>query len=504
MKVELGDIHEALARCIGFRQLASDEREQLASTAQLTEWSPGETLVRLGEQPDQAYVLIGGYFDARDGRGESLALLRSGDVVGEAHLLLPGPATADVVAITHGTALAVDAAAARAAMMESPAATLDLASLTVERTRRSRLRSLQRPQVVGVSGSDAHREGAQRLVAALREVGLEVIEAPSQPVDTLVVVGQPGNPTHATRRLQINGSRGALIDDAIHMRISRWQAEDLARLVRLVNGGARIAVFSGGGVRAAAHVGILAELRKAGIEFDASIGVSAGGIGALSVGFQIDADAMEQLGHEWASGLRLTRDFGPTGHGFFTGRSLTESCRAQIGDRRLEDAERPCILVAADVGARRQYLWTKGPAWLALRSSASIPGLFPPVRYDGRLLVDGGVIDNLPTTLPHRMFPEPEVFAMDVGTAAGVTADGFSEDGIASRRNVVAEIPQLLNLLGGMVTQPSASPNCAHLFRPDIAGISILGRGSLGDAIAAGRRCAKEWLSETATLDCKH
>ena len=58
MKVELGDIHEALARCVGFRQLASDEREQLASTAQLTEWSPGETLVRLGEQPDQAYVLL--------------------------------------------------------------------------------------------------------------------------------------------------------------------------------------------------------------------------------------------------------------------------------------------------------------------------------------------------------------------------------------------------------------------------------------------------------------
>lgn len=486
---------EVFAKCVGFRHLQSEQRSALVSTAQRFEWTSGDMVVRLGEPPDSLHLITSGYFDARDERGQSLALLRAGDVVGESHLLLPGPATADVVAITDGSTLGIAASDARSVLVTSPEATLDLASLAIARTRRSRLRSLQQPRVIGVAGDRIGAKGPKELIAALAETGLEIIENPSQPVDSLLVIGATNNAVHATRRMQIHETNEEAIDDALHMLVSGWEPHEIERIVRLVTGGARVAVFSGGGIRAAAHIGILSELRAKGIDFDAAIGVSAGGFAALGVGFQIDSTAIEELGRRWANGVRLARDLGPTGQGIFTGRSFTETCQAQLGSRRLEHAERPCVLLAADATARRPHPWTSGPAWLALRSSTSIPGVFPPIRYGDRLLVDGGVVDNLPTTLAHNLFPEPEIFAMDVGLGTGVDPAGFSEDGIASRRRVAADIPQLIDLLTSLATQPSASPTCSHLLRPDIHEFSLLSLGSYSEAVDAGRRCAKEWLA---------
>jgi len=67
-----------------------------------------------------------------------------------------------------------------------------------------------------------------------------------------------------------------------------------------------------------------------------------------------------------------------------------------LGEVRIEDLERPYFAVAADLVTAEEVVLDRGPLWLAVRASGSIPVLLNPVRVDRKFLVDGGVINNVP------------------------------------------------------------------------------------------------------------
>ena len=166
-------------------------------------------------------------------------------------------------------------------------------------------------------------------------------------------------------------------------------------------------VLSGGASLGATQAGMLQALYERDIHPDVFVGTSAGAINAaFAAGRPSTVDTAIELQRIWLGLTRsqifpaspLTAALGALGvrdHSFPPS-GLQRVIERQCDFARLEDAAVPVHVVAADVLTGEEVLLSHGPVVDALLASAAIPGVFPPVVWDGRLLMDGGVVDNVP------------------------------------------------------------------------------------------------------------
>lgn len=160
---------------------------------------------------------------------------------------------------------------------------------------------------------------------------------------------------------------------------------------------ARVALVLGsGGARGYAHLGAVQELRDRGHEIVAVSGTSMGAVVGGLVAAGKDAEFAA-----WASGLtgrRVVRLADPTwaGGGAATAERLMAALDEIVGDVLIESLPIPFTAVATDLAARREVWFQRGPLIPAMRASFAIPGLFTPAVVDGRVLVDGGLLNPLP------------------------------------------------------------------------------------------------------------
>jgi NTE family protein len=156
----------------------------------------------------------------------------------------------------------------------------------------------------------------------------------------------------------------------------------------------RVGVALGGGsARGYAHIGVLAALHRRGLAPDVVVGTSFGAvIGALyALGHdpeRLRADAEELRRRDV---LPRIVDVGFGRGALFAGERLEAYFRGLVGDARIEDLPRTLAVVATDVDTGERVVLREGPLAVALRASASLPGLFAPVDWDGRRLIDGGI-----------------------------------------------------------------------------------------------------------------
>jgi len=156
-------------------------------------------------------------------------------------------------------------------------------------------------------------------------------------------------------------------------------------------------VFSSGGARGSAHVGVLKVLAESGIAPDVIAGTSMGAQvgGAYAVGIPID-----EMEAQWRSTSfgRVFRTLFPTipWSGWSSGREIVRYLDRLLGDHRIEDLSIPFAAVATDLKAGTSVSITSGSLTRAIRASLSVPGLFTPVWIDDRLLIDGGVANPMP------------------------------------------------------------------------------------------------------------
>ncbi len=162
----------------------------------------------------------------------------------------------------------------------------------------------------------------------------------------------------------------------------------------------RVGVALGSGsARGWAHIGVLQALRRAGVEPGVVCGTSIGALigGAYALG---DLDALG----DWVRGLtrrdvvRLL-DVRLTGGGLIQGERLMRFFRGRSYDSPIEDLPKVFSAVATDLGTGREIWLGRGPLLDAVRASFALPGLFPPVRRDGRWLVDGGLVNPVPISV---------------------------------------------------------------------------------------------------------
>lgn len=162
----------------------------------------------------------------------------------------------------------------------------------------------------------------------------------------------------------------------------------------------KIGLALGGGVaRGWAHIGALRALKRYGIEPDVVCGASVGAV----VGGMMLAGKLDAL-EEWVLSLNRLRivsylDLRIRSGGLIGGERLINEMRRHIGDVRIEDLTTPFAAVATDLITGHEVWLQDGGLSESLRASFSLPGVFPPVERDGRMLIDGALVNPVPVSV---------------------------------------------------------------------------------------------------------
>ncbi|GAB4222715.1 MAG: patatin-like phospholipase family protein [Gammaproteobacteria bacterium] len=206
----------------------------------------------------------------------------------------------------------------------------------------------------------------------------------------------------------------------LHHHIAVDKTQDYQRLLRFMCGKPVALVIGGGGMRGWAALGALYALCEADIPIDivggTSIGAVLGAIYALYEDyillpekFKIATDILLRAS-SWRS---LTWPV----VSIFNGKILTQGIRNYFENINIEDLRLPFFSVSCNLNKIEEVVTWRGSLYQAIRSSVSLPGLFPPLIIDGNLYVDGGILNNVPIdVMRSKLGPQAKVIALDVSS----------------------------------------------------------------------------------------
>jgi NTE family protein len=186
--------------------------------------------------------------------------------------------------------------------------------------------------------------------------------------------------------------------------------------------------FGGGYARGLAHIGVLEVLEREGIPIDIIAGTSMGAlVGALYAREREAALIKKQATQlDWV-GLATLIDPAVPRSGLITGRRITNLLKRFMGDITFEDLGIPLACVATDIISGQEVVMTEGSVLEAVRASISIPVIFRAVKKDGRFLVDGGLVNNVPVSVARKM-GAAYVIAVDVTPSRKERAEHLLQD----------------------------------------------------------------------------
>jgi NTE family protein len=261
-------------------------------------------------------------------------------------------------------------------------------------------------------------------------------------------------------------------------------------------------VLPGGGALAAYQVGVLDALTEAELRPDRLIGVSAGAMNAAFYAWGSDADGVRRLEHVWATmkrrdlvrvqPWRMALALAGKRTSFLDNRHGIEFLRRHLGNRQIEHAPIPLSIITTDLGTGRPFVVESGDVVAAIVASSAFPGVLPPIEIDGRTLIDGGVVADVPldaaaelgarsvvvVTVP-ALAPTP-IPRHPVGVVLRSSTWGVEAHG----RTIVARPPQGLTVVE-IPSQPSL--------------VTTFAFKSAGTTIAEARQLTREWLRSEAS-----
>jgi NTE family protein len=283
-------------------------------------------------------------------------------------------------------------------------------------------------------------------------------------------------------------------------------------------------VLGGGGARGAAHIGVLQVLEENRIPVDLVTGTSMGALigGLYAAGHRPD-EMQDLLAHiDWKhmfkdSPPRETRhmrrkrediaNLGSAELGFREGKIVTPRGALQghrlllwlrrqtLGVREIEnfaDLPIPFACVATDIVTTEKAVLTQGDLAMSMRASMAVPGVFAPIRVNGQLMVDGGVVDNVPISVARDLGAQ-HLIVVDVG-APLLTEDQLSSPMAVSLQMVSAlmkrETDRSLATLG----------ETDVLIRPELGDFSSADFDGSASTVAIGRQAALDALPQLMSL----
>lgn len=319
---------------------------------------------------------------------------------------------------------------------------------------------------------------------------------------------------HPADRDHPRGTRAWLDVREIHQHhhVRRDRVRDAERVARLLTGRGVGLALSGGGARGFAHIGVLSVIDELGIAVDAIGGTSAGaGLGAQYAMGYSPAEMRDVNWREFVA-RKPFKEYTLPVYSLVRRNGFDRAVQSILGDLDIADLWIPFFCTSCDIHTGEKVIHRRGPVWKAARASMSLPGIVPPVVDGSRLLVDGGVLDNIPEEEMQRFCGGP-VIAVDVSPSAPIPID-FEYDDMPSpwavlwsRISPLAQRKRIPGLLEVLVRTATVSNVGQHgmvdevadvVLRPPVSGHGLLEFPAIdriiADAIEYSRGELSAWL----------
>lgn len=230
---------------------------------------------------------------------------------------------------------------------------------------------------------------------------------------------------HETRS-RVKGTK-AWLDDrnvVMHHHVALDDRRDFERLRRFIEGSARGFVACGGGALCSAHVGVMKALQDDNQNFDILGGTSAGSAMVAAYALGHTPDQMAATIDDMFVTNKAMRRYTFPRYSILDHDNFDQQLRRYFSGLDMEDLWLPIFAVSTNLSRYKIHVHRHGDLWTAIRASASIPVLLPPVyTEDGQMLVDGCLLDNVPIRVMHELksgpntvvsFLVPEIERFDV------------------------------------------------------------------------------------------
>ena len=283
---------------------------------------------------------------------------------------------------------------------------------------------------------------------------------------------KPGLPEHFSLRAGIFES---------HHHIRQGNQTDIRRLARFISGRAVGLVLAGGGARGFAHIGIIKALLEANVPFDHLGGTSMGAIIAAGLADEWGIEELTERMREAFVTENPLSDYTFPLIALVRGKRVSDLLHGNFGDIRIEELAKPFFCVSSDLTTGRIHEHRAGPLWRALRASVALPGILPPVTYHGHLLVDGGVMNNLPVDVMRSHAAGP-IIASDVTGEIDLQArdDRYGERPLwwllwqrMSGSPSIISILMRSGTVGSEAQRRIVREQADYLFEPPLSGIGL-------------------------------
>lgn len=305
--------------------------------------------------------------------------------------------------------------------------------------------------------ADAYREPrAGAMLDALRDSGVRA------PIDLILLRPHGLRPGSAMAWRRAAGATA-------HYYVRPHQPRDVAHVARSLTGRALGLVLGGGGARGFAHIGLLRAFEELGFDVDLVGGSSMGAWVSALHACGHSSHEIQRIAHDTFVARKLLNDYLFPSVALIRGRKFLRQLESLFGERQIEDLHTPffCVTTNLTRGIAQIHDHGRLSTWLA--TSMCIPGIAPPVGYRGDLLVDGAVINSLPTDVMREMGRGP-IIASDVSTEGGIAAPGVEgpDPECLLRWQGQGKRPNLLSILFRTATLTSESGVAARAARADL------------------------------------
>lgn len=232
--------------------------------------------------------------------------------------------------------------------------------------------------------------------------------------------------------------------------------------------------LGGGAFHGPAHVGVIKALEENGITIDFIAGTSAGSLVGAMYADKANADSLMQF---VSTKAKQIFDFSlfRSKEGFISGKKLQKYVEENCQAKNIEDLKIPFTAVTTDLISGQTVLLTAGPIAPAVNASCAIPFVFEPVKMYGKLLVDGGVLNNVPADVC-RQAGAKMVIAVDIMT--------FS-DSVNEIDNMLKVLMRSLSVASGQLKAEKIAM-ADILIIPDLKGIPYMSGAKNRDAFDSG------------------
>ncbi len=245
--------------------------------------------------------------------------------------------------------------------------------------------------------------------------------------------------------------------------------------------------LGGGAARGLAHIGVLEVLEREGIPIDMIAGTSIGALIGALYAQQKDVSRIKNLAMELGS-KRFSFLVDPTlpKTGLIRGRKIEEALRSIIGDIEFRDLRIPFACVATDIDSGEEVVIEQGLVWEGVRASASMPVMLAVAKWEGKNLVDGGLVNPVPVSLLRTMGAD---FIIAVNVAPNRIVRERKEP------NIFSVIMQMLYIASSQVVKSSLS-GADIVIEPQVGHIAFADFHRTEECVLQGELAAQDLIPE--------